>query len=124
MLVHGLLSGPTLLKTVLMQIVFLTEATFFIDEWNIGANRNPMPTSSMHDWTFAGGALRSRPMDSKKSALPHMPDIDLLPCLATFARAAAATMAAAVLMLNDFIESPPVPQVSIRGPLTLGVILV
>ena len=55
-------------------------------------------------------------MYSKKSALPQNPDTDLLPCFATLVPAAEATRAAAVLMLNDRIESPPVPQVSISGP--------
>jgi hypothetical protein len=83
-----------------------------------------MPLFSMQDWTFAGGAFRSRPMYSRKSALPQTLEADLLPCLATLAEAADATMAAAVLMLNDLIESPPVPQVSMSDPLTWGVILV
>src|SRR3712207_4546147 len=124
MLLQGLLSGPTLLNTVLTPIVFLTEAMFFIDGWNIGANRNPMPVFSMQDWTFAGEVLRSRPMYSRKSALPQTLEVDLLPCLATLAEAADATMAAAVLMLNDLIESPPVPHVSISDPFTRGVIFV
>src|SRR5215217_1515399 len=63
-------------------------------------------------------------MYSRKSALPQTLEADLLPCLATLAEAADATMAAAVLMLNDLIESPPVPQVSMSDPLTSGVILV
>src|ERR671938_398328 len=62
-------------------------------------------------------------MYSKKSALPQTPETDLLPCLATLALAADATIAAAVLILNDFIKSPPVPQISTSRPFTLGVIL-
>src|SRR5215208_9220 len=118
MLVQGLLSGPTLLNTVLIPIVFLIEATFFIDGWNSGAKRNPMPMLSIQDWIFEGGAARSRPIYSRKSALPQRLEADLLPCFATLAEAADATMAAAVLILNDFFESPPVPQVSMRGPFT------
>ena len=79
---------------------------------------NPIPICSMHNSTFVGGRLRSSPMYSKKSALPQMPVIDLLPCLATLALVADATIAAAVLMLNDFMVSPPVPQVSMSCPLT------
>src|SRR5581483_3386202 len=124
MLVQGLLSGPTMLNTVRMPIIFLAAATVFIDGWKEGANRNPMPVFSMHDCTFAGGALKSRPTCSHRSALPQTPDTDLLPCFATLAPAAHATMAAAVLMLNDLIESPPGPQVSMSGPFTSGVILV
>src|SRR5688572_6073614 len=113
-----------MLNTVRIPIAFLALATYFIDGWKSGANRNPIPMFSMHDCIFAGGAFRSSPTCSKKSALPQTPDTDLLPCFATLAPAADATIAAAVLMLKDLIESPPVPQVSISGPWMSGVILV
>jgi len=53
------------------------------------------------------------PRASRTSALPHLLEMDRLPCLATFAPAPAATRADAVEMLNVPVPSPPVPQVSI-----------
>ena len=50
------------------------------------------------------------------SALPDIPDIERLPCLATFPPAAAITNDAAVEMLNVFSLSPPVPHTSITLP--------
>src|SRR5919202_5014265 len=72
--------------------------------------------------TLAGVEFRSKPIYSRKSALPQKPEKDLFPCFATLLPAEDATIAAAVLILNDLIVSPPVPHVSIKFPLTLGVI--
>ncbi len=49
---------------------------------------------------------------SSTSALPHRLDTERLPCLATLAPAAAATMLAPVLMLTEPMPSPPVPTMS------------
>ena len=49
---------------------------------------------------------------SSTSALPHRLDTDRLPCLATLAPAAAATMEAPVEMLTEPMPSPPVPTMS------------
>src|SRR5512133_2699186 len=81
-----------------------------------------MPFSSIALVTISGGEPKLNPICSKKSALPQLPVVDLFPCFATFAPPADATIAAAVLMLNDLIASPPVPQLSIKQPLILGVI--
>ena len=59
------------------------------------------------------------PSASSTSALPERLDMDRLPCLATGMPAAAATRAVAVEMLN-VLSPPPVPQVSISSPSTLG----
>ncbi|HET7242632.1 MAG TPA: hypothetical protein VFI64_04745 [Nitrososphaeraceae archaeon] len=64
--------------------------------------------------TFSTDESKLKPILSKKSALPHRPLADLFPCFATLHPAEAATIAAAVLMLNVSIKSPPVPQLSIR----------
>eukprot|EP00955_Chlamydomonas_euryale_P070003 360641-Chlamydomonas_euryale.AAC.4 len=52
---------------------------------------------------------------SSTSALPHRLDTERLPCLATFAPAAAATMLAPVEMLTLPMPSPPVPTMSTTG---------
>ena len=56
------------------------------------------------------------PNPSRTSALPHAPDMALLPCLATLTPAPAATKPAVVETLKVPDESPPVPQVSATGP--------
>jgi hypothetical protein len=55
------------------------------------------------------------PRASSTSAEPLRELANRLPCLATRAPAAEATMAAAVEMLNVPLASPPVPHVSTRG---------
>src|SRR6476659_6967143 len=81
----------------------------------------PTPICSMEDNTAATEVLRSKPTYSKKSALPHSPDIDLFPCFATQAPLPAATRAAAVLILGVLIESPPVPHISTIDEFRFGV---
>src|SRR6476646_9513259 len=81
----------------------------------------PTPMCSMEDNTAATEVLRSKPTYSKKSALPHSPDIDLFPCFATQTPLPDATRAAAVLILGVLIESPPVPHISTIDELTFGV---
>ena len=56
------------------------------------------------------------------SALPKIPELDLLPCFATIPPAAATTNEAVVDMLKVCKLSPPVPHISIIVPLFLGVI--
>src|SRR5215831_15239258 len=75
----------------------------------------------MEDNTVAAGLSRSNPTYSKKSALPHSPDMDLFPCFATHTPLPDATKAAAVLILGVLIKSPPVPHISTIGDLFLGV---
>jgi len=58
------------------------------------------------------GKLISTPRASRTSAEPQRELADRLPCLATRAPAAEATMAAAVEILKVPLSSPPVPQVS------------
>ena len=72
----------------------------------------------------SGEVSKSIPINSRKSALPQNPETDLLPCFATLHPAAHAITAAAVLILYDFIVSPPVPHVSTNLPLMFGVILI
>jgi len=63
-----------------------------------------------------GSEFKSNPKYSKISALPDMPDIERLPCLATFPPAPAMTNDADVEMLNVLSLSPPVPHTSIIFP--------
>jgi len=65
----------------------------------------------------------STPRASSTSAEPHLLLTARLPCFTTGAPAPAATIAAAVLMLNVNAPSPPVPQVSTRVPSTRGEIV-
>ena len=60
------------------------------------------------------------PRASSTSALPAFDETARLPCLATEIPHAAATIAEAVEMLNVCSPSPPVPQVSSKGPVTFG----
>ena len=66
----------------------------------------------------ADSALNSNftPFASRMSAAPTLPDAALLPCLATFAPAAATVSAAAVETLNVCSPSPPVPTTSTSWP--------
>jgi len=68
--------------------------------------------------SFKAAAMRSgvtamlTPRASRTSALPHLLQTPLLPCLATATPAPAVAKAAAVETLNVWRPSPPVPQVS------------
>ena len=57
----------------------------------------------------------SIPSASRRSAAPQAELAARLPCFATAAPAAAATIAAAVEMLNVLAPSPPVPTTSMTG---------
>ena len=63
----------------------------------------------------ATGASMFTPNSTSTSADPVLLVILRLPCFATEIPAAAATIAAAVLMLNVPLPSPPVPHVSTRS---------
>ncbi len=88
--------------------------------WKLGANMNPIPTSSMDFSTCWVVIFRLSPITSRRSALPHRLVTDLFPCLATGIPAPAATKAAIVLILKVLILSPPVPHVSTKVPFTFG----
>src|SRR5919108_339006 len=89
----------------------------------MGANKKAYPSFSSDSTIWVSGIVKSSPIYSKKSALPNNPLADLFPCFATFIPEADAIIDAAVLILNEFDRSPPVPQLSISAPLILGVIL-
>ena len=108
----GLVSGPSTLNTVRMPISRRAGITCFIAVCRSGAYRNPIPTSSMHCATFAGGKSRWIPRASTTSADPHRLETDRLPCLATLTPAPATTNAVAVETLKVPVASPPVPHVS------------
>ena len=108
----GLVNGPSTLKIVRTPISRLGPIAYFIAPWSIGANRNPMPTSSRQTLTRSGGVSMFTPSAFRTSALPHRLDTDRLPCLATHKPAAATTNAAVVEMLKVPEPSPPVPHVS------------
>ena len=61
-----------------------------------------MPLSSKHFLACFSSRSILIPAYSKRSALPDLLEIDLLPCFAIFTPAAAATMADAVDMLKVF----------------------
>ena len=84
----------------------------------MGANKKPMPASSMQRATPSGARSIFTPSCSSTSADPHADDAARLPCLATRAPHAAATMAASVEMLKVSRPSPPVPHVSRSLPST------
>ncbi len=108
----GLVSGPRMLKTVRMPISRRGGPAYFIAGWNDGAYMKPIPTSRMQRATCSGVASIRTPSPSSTSALPHWLVAERLPCFASRAPAAAATIAAAVEMLNELLLSPPVPQQS------------
>ena len=70
----------------------------------------PMVSSCRED--VSGGTPTATPNCSSTSADPVRLVTARLPCFATGSPAAAATIAAAVEMLNEPQPSPPVPQVS------------
>ena len=76
---------------------------------------NPKPSRSIDSAMAAGGRSMAMPSASSTSAEPLCELAARLPCLATAAPEAAATMAAAVEMLNVPIPSPPVPTTSMIG---------
>src|SRR5262245_10183400 len=79
-----------------------------------------MPVSWASFSVAAGGRSMTTPRASRTSAAPHAEDAARLPCFATRAPAAAATIAPIVEMLTVRARSPPVPtrSVSLPGMLT------
>ena len=108
----GFVSGPSRLKAVRTPSARRAAAACFIEGWNVGAKKNPMPASSSDCSTAAGGHATVTPSASNTSALPERLETDRLPCFATRTPAAATTSAAHDEMLNVPDRSPPVPHVS------------
>src|SRR5258706_695795 len=79
-----------------------------------------MPTWSIAAPVSSGVRSIGTPSASRTSALPHLEEIERLPCLATETPAAAATKAAAVDRLRLPEPSPPVPAVHKVGRLAVG----
>ena len=77
------------------------------------ANKNPIPNSRIPSPTRANGTSIRTPSASSTSADPLRELAARLPCFATRAPPAAASIAAAVEILNASKPSPPVPHVSI-----------
>ena len=75
----------------------------------------PKPSSSIERAIRSGGCSSLNPSASSTSAEPEADETARLPCFATPAPAAAATIAAAVEMLSVRAPSPPVPAVSTRS---------
>src|SRR5512137_1341361 len=107
--------GPRTLKNVLTPSSLLGTDTFFMDSWNRGANMKPRPDDLMHSSTCAGGRSIGTPSADNTSADPDRLEIDRFPCFATGTPTEAVTNEAAVLMLNEFDPSPPVPQRSTQS---------
>ena len=110
----GFARGPSRLNTVRTPSSRRTAPTCCMARWWRGANRNPIPSLSMHHPTCSGLRSRLTPAASRTSALPERLETERLPCLATLPPAAATTKAAVVEMLKVAAPSPPVPQVSTR----------
>ena len=83
-----------------------------MDGWNVGAKKNPIPTSDRLRSTMAEGADTFTPSASNTSALPHRLETERFPCFATRTPADATTMAASDDTLKVPVRSPPVPHVS------------
>ncbi len=86
--------------------------------WKCGAKQNANPVRSRHFCAHSGPDSIGTPSSRSTSALPDLLDTARSPCFTTGTPAPHATSAAAVLMLNVPLSSPPVPQVSSTGPLT------
>ncbi len=110
-----------MLNTVLMPISLRGPIACFIAPWKRGANKNPIPTLSIHSLTFSAGISIFTPSAFITSALPHLLDTPLLPCFATLNPAPLATKALTVDILNVLAPSPPVPQVSTVLPLAISI---
>ncbi len=80
-----------------------------------------MPTSSISFSPCSGVSSTWTPSASSASALPEEAEIEREPCLATGTPAAAVRMAFAELTLK-VLRPPPVPHMSVRRPLTCGLI--
>ncbi len=84
--------------------------------WRALAKRKPRRASRRARSITGTGASMSTPRARRTSALPERELTEWFPCLATFAPAAAARIAAVVEMLKVPAPSPPVPAVSTTGP--------
>ena len=115
----GWTRGPKTLKIVFSFIAFRAFATNRRELWKIGANKNAMPRASYAFFKTSWLALRFTPARSRKSALPALPVLALLPCLRTFNPHEATTNAESVEQLKIFFFDPPVPQVSIKSVLSI-----
>ncbi len=82
------------------------------------ANKKAIPFVSSCSTKCSGVASSETPSASSTSALPVLLETLRFPCFATFMPAPARTKAAVVLMLNDCEPSPPVPQLSMKSPVT------
>ena len=93
----------------------LTAATCRIAGWCARANMKPKPSSSIECAMRSGDCSSVMPSSSSTSAEPAAELAARFPCFATAAPDAAATIAAAVEMLNVPAPSPPVPTMSTTG---------
>mmetsp|Transcript_8581 Transcript_8581/g.18246 ORF Transcript_8581/g.18246 Transcript_8581/m.18246 type:complete len:266 (-) Transcript_8581:175-972(-) len=112
----GLSSGPSMLRAVRTLRAERTGRTAFMAGWYLGAYMNAMLASSRQRLMPSGPRSMETPRASSTSALPHRLDTERLPCFATLAPAAAATMEAPVEMLTEPMPSPPVPTMSTTPP--------
>ena len=108
----GFVSGPRTLKIVRVPSSRRTGAAWRIAGWCDGANMKPKPRRSIDSAIRSGGCSSVNPSASSTSAEPDAELTARLPCFATAAPAAAATIAAAVEMFSVRPPSPPVPTTS------------
>ena len=106
----GLVSGPSRLKIVGMPSALRTGIACRAAGWWWIAKQKQIPARSMQRRWTARSASTFTPSAPSTSALPR-PVRLRLPCLATLAPAAAATIAATVETLKS-LAVPPVPAVS------------
>ena len=92
----------------------------FIAPCSIGANRKPIPTSSIHCPICSGEISIFIPNAINTFALPLCRVTPLLPCLATGTSAPATTNAEVVEMLKECNPVPPVLQVSTTNDCFVG----
>ena len=104
-----------MLKTVLHPSSCRAAITWRMAGWWLGAKRNAIPICSIILACVSGPTDRFTPSAERTSAEPHVLLTLRFPCLTTGIPAPAATNAAAVLILNVCVPSPPVPQVSTSG---------
>mmetsp|Transcript_78743 Transcript_78743/g.218823 ORF Transcript_78743/g.218823 Transcript_78743/m.218823 type:complete len:240 (+) Transcript_78743:254-973(+) len=116
----GFVSGPKMLKTVLMPISWRTGPTWRIAGWYARAKRNEKLLAVSTPGTSSGSKSKRAPKASRKSAAPLFDVAARFPCFTTFAPAPAATRAAAVEMLKVSCPSPPVPTMSMMKSPFLG----
>src|SRR5262249_44210568 len=101
------------LKIVVKASCLRTGATCFMAECSLGAKQKQIPSSFKHRPTPSTGASTWTPSAASTSDEPLLLVTLRLPCLATGTPADATTIAAAVLILNRSLPTPPVPHVSI-----------